>query len=763
MRSSATVLLTLALFFAASAAIAALWNRWLPRVPWRFVAIFWLLCAAYQGETLFTSKVDLRPAPPIAPWSALPLAPEMHTNTGIVFTQLGPWTEIAREQIKSGRLPLWNRHSAAGAPLFANQQTAIAHPFTLLGLPLSLGKAFTLTATLRLFTLLFFTFAFLRGFAIRDEAALFGAIAYTFCTFHIVWLLFPLGLATMMLPVALAGAQQLDTRAGYVVLVLGLALSVLGGHPESALWVWIATAAFIVVQRTRIVFGATAFVVAMLLTAFSWYPTLEVLKSTERYQRFKTANPANHGLSAEWLLPLVTPNILGNPHDRTYTPPRGTHPAVLNDYGEVASSYAGLITLGLALAAPFVAPRKSLAFALGLMLFALLTIAETPLWRDALHAIPLAGISLHQRLRVFWDLGACIAAALTLDAIAMRRQRAVAIALIAVACVFAAMYAIRRPPFLEAHPLAIAQLAVPLLAVVLFLVQPRLAALLVLADLVVATWRYNPPARPEEIYPVTGAIHFLQRAPKPVRMAAMGWSFIPETPGAYGIEDVKATDPVQHFAYMFMLRGYLDVVPGSYDLVLRNVERPFADYLNIGYLFVPSEHNERPAGFVERYRGKDGVVLENTEVLPRYFLVRHAVVEPDLGSSIYRSRSITNFRDEAVVESSPFPLPEKFAGGSVRVASYEPDRTRLEIESDGRNLLVTSDANWAGWRARWNGKELPIVRTNGAFMGVYLPAGRGTLELRYLPKELVRGGWAGVVGIVLFALQAMNYHRRSHV
>jgi hypothetical protein len=61
--------------------------------------------------------------------------------------------------------------------------------------------------------------------------------------------------------------------------------------------------------------------------------------------QLSAANPANHGLSYEWLLPLITPNVLGNPVNGTYTPPRGFHPTVLNDYGEVASGYAGLATL----------------------------------------------------------------------------------------------------------------------------------------------------------------------------------------------------------------------------------------------------------------------------------------------------------------------------------------------------------------------------------------------------------------------------------
>ena len=747
---------TLVLFFGAALGLTALWNRFFDRVRWRSASLLLLVCSIYQAPTLFTTRSDIRGSADIYPWKAAGVE-AARSNTGIVMTQLAPWTIEARRQLLSGELPLWNRNSASGAPLLANQQTAIFHPFTLLGLPLSIGRAFTLSAALRVYTLLFFTFVLLRGWHVGEQAAMFGAIAYAFSTFHVIWLLFPLGLATMMLPVALAGAQRIESRAGYVLLVTGLAGAVLGGHPESALWVWIVTASYLAYERRRILFAGTAFAVAMLISAFSWYPTLRALEMTGRYAavRDRAANPAGHSLSAEWLLPFVTPNVLGNPVDGTYRPPRGSHAAVINDYGEVASSYPGLITLGLAVAAPFVARRKPLGFALGLMAFAFLTVAEVPLWRDVVRSIPFAGISIHQRLRVFWDLGACVAAALALDSLANTRPRTARASVLAVAAAYAGIYLVRQPPFLREHVLAMAQLCVPLASAALFAFRPAptLAALLVFADLSVATWRYNPPTRAQDIFPETGAIRFLKSVPQPARMTAWGWAFQPDTPGAYRLEDVKGTDPIQHRHYMFMLAGYLDLVKGSPDQMIGNVERPFFDYLNVRHLYLAPGEAIRPAGMVERYRGPDGVVLENVEALPRYFLVRSVDVVPDTGAAIYVSRGITDFRDRAIASAAPFPgASAELAGGQVRVLDYAPARTLLEIDSRGLSLLVSSDVHWPGWRAYWNGVRKDIVTVNGAFVGVFVPPGRGRLELRYRPREVDDGLVAAAAGLLLLTL-----------
>jgi hypothetical protein len=787
------VLVTLIAFPALGAGIAVAWNVSFPRVPWRVATLLWVFCALYQAPTLFTSRVDVpgNLAFVAYPWKATG-RPAVQANTGILFAEIAPWTRTARDVVRTGEVPLWNRASASGTPLLANQQTAIYHPFTLAGLPLSLGKAFTLSACLRLFVVAFFTFVLLRNWNISTPGAVFGAIAYTFCTFHIVWLLFPLGLSTMMLPLCLVGLQELvrDARpASFGILVLGLALAVLGGHPESALWVWIVTALFAVGTcalaerpwsgRARLLgLCASTFVAAMLLTAFFWIPTLRALRETPRFQVVQSteANPPDHGLSFEWLLPLITPNVFGTPVNGTYTPPRGFHPAVLNDYGEVASSYAGLVTLGLALAAPFMRRNRAVAIAFALMLFSLLTFGEAPGWRELIRVIPLAGISIHQRLRIFWDLGVCIAAAVTVGAFVDGGRRCAAIAgLVAAIAAFAATYALRRPPFLH-DAIGLAQMLVPPCSAALVLVTMRwreifrtVAPLAVFADLAVATYRYNPPAKPDDVFPVTGAIATLQQREKPFRMAAWGWSFLPDTPGYYGIEDIKTTDPVQHARYMRLLKGYLGIDPANYDLLIRDVTQPFFDYLNIKYIYVPPDQALADPRFVEIYRGADGAVLENTRALPRYFLVERFSVEPSFDATVWRSREIRNFRTDALVDRVPgaaaHALKESngvLRGGSVRVRKYTNNATFLDVSSDGWNLLVSSDVHWPGWRAYWNGTRQPTVVVNGAFLGCFVPPGDGQLTFRYLPQEFMFAlGLSGGTFALLMVLAILVRRKRA--
>src|SRR5262245_59496159 len=45
---------------------------------------------------------------------------------------LEPWMHFAVEEVRSGRLPLWNPYASCGTPLLGNAQAAFFSPFTLL-------------------------------------------------------------------------------------------------------------------------------------------------------------------------------------------------------------------------------------------------------------------------------------------------------------------------------------------------------------------------------------------------------------------------------------------------------------------------------------------------------------------------------------------------------------------------------------------------------------------------------------------------------
>jgi hypothetical protein len=704
--------LTFALFLFLALLIALAWNHWFTRVEWRYVALFVLLVSSYQARTLFGSKVDIpaQLAYHTQPWSSLGKR-GVDANTGIVFTELAPWLMSARRSLFAGVMPLWNRAIGCGSPLLANQQTAIFHPFTMAGLFLPLGKAFTLSTSLRLYTSLFFFFTFLRNH-VRSPAALFGAIAWTFSTFSILWLLFPLGLATFAIAPGLAAIEEFARRpriASFVLLTIALALPILGGHPEQAMWVGLILGAYGLYARVPIGRAATAAVAAIALTAIFWLPTLEILPHTMRYKAFGSLLNVVHSPSFGWTRALLFPNALGTPQARNYHPPEPRSPGLLDDYGEVASGYAGAVTFVCGLAALFFSRERPAWFFAGTAVFALLTLTETPGWGWLLRHIPIVSLTMHQRLRFLWAISLVVLASILLDRL-----------------------------------------------------QPRLVYLLTAAtliELVVTTWQYNPPANPADVYPATGAIAALGHGSAPHRIVAIGWSLVADTPGAFGLEDVKTTDPISSPEYLRFFHGYLGVDPGDYDQIVQKVDYSFFDFLNIERIYVPPDRTLDDPDFEIVYRGSDGTVLRNRKVLPRYFIVPKTIVEPSFGMTVARSKQIADFGATALVDRpSPFHVG---GAGDVQLLRYDPNGETLRVRSSG-GLLITSDVNWPGWTARFDGKELEVVTANGAFVACWLPSGEGTLRLEYRPRGYVIGRMISIVAmlLVIIALSAIARRRR---
>jgi hypothetical protein len=101
-------------------------------------------------------------------------------------------------------------------------------------------------------------------------------------------------------------------------------------------------------------------------------------------------------------------------------------------------------------------------------------------------------------------------------------------------------------------------------------------------------------------------------------------------------------------------------------------------------------------------------------------------------------------------------------GSAVRAASivrYRSSDVQIETETAAPALLVLNDTEFPGWRAYVNGEQASIVTANYLFRGVFVPAGKNTVEFRYEPRSF----WAGVA-VALAAIVAlaglMLYERR---
>ena len=97
--------------------------------------------------------------------------------------------------------------------------------------------------------------------------------------------------------------------------------------------------------------------------------------------------------------------------------------------------------------------------------------------------------------------------------------------------------------------------------------------------------------------------------------------------------------------------------------------------------------------------------------------------------------------------------PDRPGSGAGRdpvvVSSEVVDNTaRAVVQGDAESLLVVSQDLAEGWTARIDGKPADLVAVDGALQGVFVPPGRHTVVLSYMPRTFVLGSAVSAVALV---------------
>jgi membrane protein YfhO len=85
------------------------------------------------------------------------------------------------------------------------------------------------------------------------------------------------------------------------------------------------------------------------------------------------------------------------------------------------------------------------------------------------------------------------------------------------------------------------------------------------------------------------------------------------------------------------------------------------------------------------------------------------------------------------------------------VVQESPERISMRVEPRERGFLVLADSYAPGWQATLDGRPVPILRADGLFRAVAVPAGGHSVEMTYRPSSVVTGMWLGALGALLTA------------
>lgn len=712
-----------------------------------------------------------------------------------ITLQIVPWAHQVRESWRALHVPLWNHFSSSGYPLLASGQSSALSPLRLLALPLSLAHAMAAEAAMKLLVALTFTFLFCRKRGYGELASVIGAIAFGFCTFLVVWLHFPMATSACFLPAVLYCLELLIERrtyARFVAAAVVWTVMLFGGHPETAshafflavlylAWILVIERPFSWRESLRVVVtlgGAMA--VAGLLAAPLLAPLLEAVPKSKRYHELK-ANPptAEVPYSDEpSARVLFQPHFAGQiPMEQTWGPADA----------ESITGFAGFfgVCAWFALLANLVATRRwrtRETFFLLMTVFILGVILAWPGFSETFHlAFKLAA---NARLRLLFALLLSIQTAAAIDLLQRGGRRSVLLGILAGSAIL--LWMLQRATFKNAwqHDTAILamlpSIAVLLLATIAALRGARVPLLATMIAIIAELWLvgsgWNPVVPEKWMYPQTpmlkklAALRDAQPANAPFRIIGAGPMFFPNTSAMYGLEDVRAHDPMANGRYLGVLRVVAGYDTSDYFAKWNNFDTRLLDFLNVKYIVTPPKAElEDAARYEVVYDGKDGRLFENHAALPRFYAVRNVVLEFRDDLFVRLLREHTDYAHTALLETIEFenaqmradlfaPRPADSPEASVSIVESTPTSYRVHVNAPRYSLIVSSIPWWPGWKVERNGARIDPVRVNGAFTAFVVPPGELDVRVWYDPWTFRLG--AIVCGLTIVALIAIAVRRR---
>lgn len=136
--------------------------------------------------------------------------------------------------------------------------------------------------------------------------------------------------------------------------------------------------------------------------------------------------------------------------------------------------------------------------------------------------------------------------------------------------------------------------------------------------------------------------------------------------------------------------------------------------------------------------------------LPRLRLLTRAAVAPrddrplDLGKIDVAATAIVD---------EPLDLPPSNPG-TARWSFYRPGRMTIRLDVPARQLLVIAESFHSGWRAEIDGRPARLQRVYGDFLGCVVDPEDRCLDLEYRPASLIRGQRATLAGLGCLGLLA---------
>ena len=257
-------------------------------------------------------------------------------------------------------------------------------------------------------------------------------------------------------------------------------------------------------------------------------------------------------------------------------------------------------------------------------------------------------------------------------------------------------------------------------------------------------------------YPPLSVLKGIPRG-EPYRIASLGYTFIPNVAALYDLEDVRGYEAMT-FGPLFQTYPMWCTHQAVWYNRVEDPTTPFLAFLNARWILFPPGY-AAPDGWTVRAEGEGMRLLENPRALPRAFVPRLLMAEPDSDRRLAVLRSVTDFAERGVVAEAGSAEWVPNGDAEVSITGYSADRIALDVRAREAALVGTSITAWPGWIAELDGRKIAPVSYNHAFLAFRVPAGHHRLALRYLPRSILLGAMISLVSAVLAGVLAAPRRR----
>jgi hypothetical protein len=717
--------------------------------------------------------------------------------------QIEPMRRFAVSEVRAGRLPLWDPHNYCGAPFIAENQTAVFSPFRLLDYFWPDPQALAWGQMLRALVGGIGAYCFFRrALHARFFAATFGAWIWPNCGFLAIWTMWPISASALWLPwvlLAIHRSVRQPRTSSIVMLALTTAFTLISGHSATGAHVLLASgfyAIWLLVRHFRrrraIIFISLGWLFGGMLAAPQLLPTLDYMRNSSRLANRLQVGAETKPVGLSAFPQIFMPWIQGSTRSSwIYLGPDIPLESAIG-------GYVGLLTVMVFVPFGFGDRRRRVdqIFWLALAIFAAAYILDLPgAW--SMSRSPLLS-SLRGNRFIFVTAFALLAAAVAgFDSLLRNRASKSRFVLIgpffslafaawsiwrstvmseivshatapalqsaknAGDTIFAAMVDALTHLIQRFSNMLLMYAALCIVAFVCALVlrrwpKPWLIALVgiaALAEVIVAIQPINPQSDRSLYNWNMPALSAIANA-EPGRIC--GVNCVPPMLNEwFALSDIRgydAADPLRYLQFLQLLAAPDSPAPDSSAATFQFTPKfpsPLADFLNVRYLIYRGHPKEPNAA---RFVTPGYFVVENIHAMPRVSVPRSATIIRDETQRLRALADPTFDPHQTVILDSDVPLPRATIEGDAKITKELPSHIEIDYTMHSDGFVVLADTWDAGWRAKVNDRETPILRANHAFRAIAVPSGGGHITLDYKPASFTIGLWLAAIAIASIVL-----------